>query len=94
VDAFDKISDKAHTISWFDKNIDYFKFFGRDIETLLAKIKIAHSRRIFCKNVEEKTILKFDDLERGFVLYLKNDEVKNRKEDIYKNGYLQRTMYL
>ena len=33
--------------SWFSEKKDYFKFFGRDMETLFAKTKIAHSRRIF-----------------------------------------------
>ena len=65
---------------WFEKKIIYFKFFGRDIETLLAKTKIAHSRRIFCKLPDEKTKITLKDLEKGFELYIKNDEVKNRKE--------------
>ena len=65
---------------WFEKKIVYFKFFGRDIETLLAKTKIAHSRRIFCKLPDEKTKITLKDLEKGFELYIKNDEVKNRKE--------------
>ena len=38
-----KVKDK-----WFEDKMDYFKFYGRDIETLLAKIKIAHGRRVFC----------------------------------------------
>jgi SpoVK/Ycf46/Vps4 family AAA+-type ATPase len=71
---------------WFDKHIEYFKFFGRDIETLLAKTKIAHARRVFCKPQNEKMKLTLKDLENGFELYLKNDEVKNRKEsDKFKN---------
>ena len=65
---------------WFEKKKIYFKFFGRDIETLLAKTKIAHSRRIFCKLPDEKTKITLKDLEKGFELYIKNDEVKNRKE--------------
>ena len=51
--------------SWFEKNKDYFKFFGRDMETLFAKTKIAHSRRVFCKNEKEKTILTKEDLDKG-----------------------------
>jgi len=39
---------------WFAKNKEHFKFYGRDIETFLGKIKIAHSRRVFCKDLSEK----------------------------------------
>ena len=65
---------------WFHKNIDYFAFYGRDIETLLSKTKIAHSRRVFCKPIEEKTKIALKDLEKGFETYLKNENVKKRKD--------------
>jgi hypothetical protein len=67
--------------SWFEKKMDYFKYYGRDIETLLAKIKIAHSRRVFCKSKDTKKKLTMKDLEKGFEIYLKNEEVKGRKEN-------------
>jgi SpoVK/Ycf46/Vps4 family AAA+-type ATPase len=92
--ADEKMNSQVKMQAWFERNMDYFKYYGRDIETLLSKIKIAHSRRIFCKNSENKTILVFADLEKGLELYLKNEEVKRRKENAFKNGYLQRTMYL
>jgi hypothetical protein len=81
-------------VKWFEKNLDYFKFYGRDIETLLSKVKIAHSRRIFCKSDDEKAKITFKDLEKGLQLYLKNEEVKNRKENMDRAGYLQQTMYV
>jgi hypothetical protein len=67
----------------------YFKFFGRDIETLLLKIKISHSRRVFCKPVEEKTKITLFDLEKGFELFLKNEEVKNRKDSAHKENIMK-----
>ena len=67
------------TDKWFEENMDYFKYYGRDMETLFSKTKICHSRRVFCKNNDEKTKLIKQDLEKGLELYLKNDEVKNRK---------------
>jgi hypothetical protein len=76
---------------WFEKNLVYFKFFGRDIETLLSKIKIAHSRRVFCKT--EKKIITLKDLEKGFELFLKNEEVKNRKEGSIMTNLIK-TMYV
>merc|ERR1711981_1323952 len=55
--------------SFFEKNIESFKFYGRDIENLFAKCKIAHAKRVlFCKP-EEKKIINKADLEKGFTLY-------------------------
>lgn len=78
--------------SWFEKNKDYFKYYGRDMETLFAKTKIAHSRRIFGKDKELKKKINKEDLKKGLELYLKNDEVKNRKND-GSESYLLNTMY-
>jgi len=75
------ISEDSINVVWFEKNLEYFKFFGRDMEVFLSKIKIAHSRRVFCKDQAEKTKITFKDLEKGFEIYLKNDDVKKRKED-------------
>ena len=80
--------DSNIKIEWFKKNIDYFKFFGRDMETLLAKTKIAHSKRVFCKPENEKKKLILADLNKGFEMYLKNNDVKNRKE----NGNLKKSL--
>ena len=65
---------------WFKKNIDYFKFYGRDIETFLSKTKIAHSRRVFCKGEDEKRKLTVNDLDKGLEMFLKNENVKSRKD--------------
>lgn len=81
------------TSEWFKKNNDYFKFYGRDIETILAKTKIAHSKRVFCKPENEKKRLNIKDLENGFKMYLKNENVKNRKGELDTKKYLFNTMY-
>ena len=65
---------------WFEDKMPYFKFYGRDMETLLAKTKIAHSRRVFCKKNNEKKIITLEDLNNGFKKFIENDEVKKRKE--------------
>ena len=77
-------------VKWFEKNKDYFKYYGRDMETLFSKTKIAHSRRVFCKPINVKTKLIMDDIKKGFQIYLANDEVKNRKNynDVIRNMYL------
>jgi SpoVK/Ycf46/Vps4 family AAA+-type ATPase len=66
------INESNIKIEWFKKNMEHFKFFGRDIETLLAKTKIAHSKRVFCKPENEKKKLILDDLNKGFEMYVKN----------------------
>ena len=66
---------------WFEDKMDYFKFFGRDMETLFAKIKIAHSRRVFCLSEDEKKTINKKDMKRGFDKFISNDEVKSRKQD-------------
>ena len=71
--------------SWFEDKMDYFKFYGRDIETLLAKIKIAHGRRVFCLPEDKKKNISLKDMNKGFDMFLDNNEVKNRKDDSRKN---------
>ena len=66
-------------VDWFEKNIDYFKYYGRDMETLLSKVKIAHSRRMFGKIKVEKKVINQLDMDNGLKLFLENEEVKSRK---------------
>ena len=63
---------------WFNEKKDYFKFYGRDIETLFAKIKIAHSKRVFCLDDDKKRIITKKDMDNGFKLFTENEEVKSR----------------
>jgi chromosomal replication initiation ATPase DnaA len=81
------------TSDWFDKNMEYFKYYGRDVEVLFTKTKIAHSRRVFCKPVSEKTIITLPDIENGFKLFLNNDEVKNRKKHSDIQSDIKFSMY-
>lgn len=73
--------ENVPSLDWFKKNKEYFKYYGRDMETLLSKVKIAHSRRVFCLDDDVKRILTQKDIDLGFEKFLENDEVKNRKED-------------
>lgn len=78
--------------SWFASRMDYFTTYGRDMETLFTKTKIAHGRRVFCLPVSEKKIITIDDLENGFKLFIENPEVKDRKER--GSGPYMKTLYL
>ena len=78
---------------WFNNKKEYFKYYGRDIETILAKTKIAHSRRVFCKDENEKRKIKLTDLNKGFEIYLNNEEVKTRKNVLEYKKHLYNTLY-
>jgi SpoVK/Ycf46/Vps4 family AAA+-type ATPase len=69
-------------VKWFEKNKDYFKFYGRDIETLFAKTKIAHSRRVFCLDKSIKKKLTIGDIEKGLEIYLKNSIKTDENESL------------
>lgn len=88
-----KMSHKEND-NWFDKNMNYFKYFGRDMETLLSKSKIAHSRRVFCLPVEDKGILTPEDLENGMKMFLCNDDIVKRREEENLKKYIHNTMFL
>ena len=79
-----KLDEKVKK-SWFEDKMDFFKFYGRDIETLLAKVKIAHGRRVFCLPAEKKMIINLKDLNKGYDMFLDNNEVKSRKDTTSKD---------
>jgi len=74
-------SDNLIDVKWFEKNKSSFKFYGRDIETLFAKTKIAHSRRVFCLEPSAKKKLTLDDINKGLEIYLNNNNTKSKNEE-------------
>jgi SpoVK/Ycf46/Vps4 family AAA+-type ATPase len=85
--TYDEKNEKI-SAEWFERKMPYFKFYGRDVENMLSKIKVCHSRRVFGDPDSEKTKITFEDLEKGFEMFLKNDEVKNRKNSQELNKML------
>lgn len=85
--TYDEKNEKI-SAQWFERKMPYFKFYGRDVENMLSKIKVCHSRRVFGDPDSEKTKITFEDLEKGFEMFLKNDEVKNRKNSEELNKML------
>jgi SpoVK/Ycf46/Vps4 family AAA+-type ATPase len=65
---------------WFEANMCYFKCYGRDMETLLSRAKIAHGRRVFCASSDKRRRLTCADLEKGMTVFVSNEEVKQRKD--------------
>jgi SpoVK/Ycf46/Vps4 family AAA+-type ATPase len=67
------MSDNLIDVKWFEKNKALFKSYGRDIETLFAKTKIAHGKRVFCLPAECKKKLIGADIDKGLDIFLRND---------------------
>jgi SpoVK/Ycf46/Vps4 family AAA+-type ATPase len=62
--------DERIKLIWFENNYDKFKYYGRSMESLFTKAKIAHSRRIFSRDETEflrKNIIE-EDLDEGVKL--------------------------
>ena len=70
-------------VSWFKRNAKHFKHFGRDMESLFSKVKIAHARRVFC--LEEKKQITMKDMNRGLRMFL--DNKKEEKTEILHSLY-------
>lgn len=88
-----ELSDQNIGTNWFKNNKDCFRFYGRDIETLLSKTKIAHSRRVFCCPENEKRKITLCDLEKGFELYLTNEDIQRKREEEKQKQQLYNSLY-
>jgi len=58
----------SKVLKLFEENIKAFPNFGGDIETLLFKCKITHSRRCVLKNMNTQRVLSYDDIKIGLSL--------------------------
>ena len=75
--------------NFFETNIKYFPKFGGDTETLLSKVKIAHSRRVFGKPRRFKKVIIKKDIDYGFEIF----KEYQRNNDLDKNDSPPRGMY-
>jgi SpoVK/Ycf46/Vps4 family AAA+-type ATPase len=78
------LSDEI-TETWFVDKVETFKYYGRDIELLVSKIKIAHAKRIFGIENVRKKLITLDDLDRGFKKVNKREAHDNKVS--YVNMY-------
>jgi SpoVK/Ycf46/Vps4 family AAA+-type ATPase len=77
---------------WFKKNEKEFPFYGRDVEVLLHKCKIAHSSHVFGNNKREKRKLIMEDIKEGFRM-LKEHRNKDEEEGEEKDESHKFSMY-
>jgi ATP-dependent 26S proteasome regulatory subunit len=91
---FKKVSDANWTkddlikVKWFEVNMKYFKYFGRSIETLFTKAKIAHGRRVFGKdNVVKKQITQ-EDLDEALTMVNLGKGDEEEEDKTYQRMFL------
>ena len=73
------VDTKINTLnSWFEKRIKIFKHHGRDMESLFTYTKISHGRRIYGKPAEYRKKISMDDLDKGYELFVKNKQIKEK----------------
>jgi len=65
---------------FFEENRKIFEFNGGDLETLIQCSKIAHSRRVFILDEEEKKKLTIEDLKAGLKSMMDNEDIAKRKD--------------
>lgn len=79
--------------AWFKQRFDNFTGLGRDVDTLLFKTKIAHSRANYGKLDETaKYMLSIGDLDAGFAFFMKSksgsaDAEKKERKRIAESLY-------
>lgn len=69
---------------WFDKNMESFKNYGRDVENLFSKCKICHFRRVFGRK-EKIHMITEEDLTKGFEKFKNFNKYNNNKKESKPN---------
>jgi len=87
----DALSQRDGGKAWFKTKFDSFTGLGRDIDTLLFKTKIAHSRANYGKEV--KFVISIGDLDAGYNLFMKSrsgsaDAEKREQKRIAESLYI------
>ena len=68
--------DDETLLKFFTEKHSTFKYFGRDMETLLFHTKVVHSNRIFFEPKENKSKITFKDLKLGYQRFVIHGDVK------------------
>jgi SpoVK/Ycf46/Vps4 family AAA+-type ATPase len=74
---------------FINQNIKEFENFGGDMETLLFRTKITHSKRVFGKHPRDKKKINIDDIQKAFTLFKSNKkkEINILSEEVLRNIY-------
>ena len=63
------------------------------METLFSKVKIVHSKRVFCLEQSEKTKISNDDMENGLNVYKKMNESEKKRNEKERLSQIYNTLY-
>jgi len=74
-DWYIELKTKERLPKFFDDKKEYFPHYGGDTETLFAKVKICHSRRVFGKPRYMKKEITYNDLKTGYELFKENSHI-------------------
>lgn len=69
--------------TFMEKNKEYFKYAGGDVENFMTKCKIVHARRVIGLGKEHKFVITRVDLENGIKLLKKHKDEKEETEPPY-----------
>ncbi len=69
--------DKLRLQKFFDEKYESFKYYGRDMETLLYHTKVAHSNRIFFDVKENIGKITNSDITMGYDRFIMHASIKN-----------------
>jgi SpoVK/Ycf46/Vps4 family AAA+-type ATPase len=90
-----KVEESKWTVSkdmygdeWFEKRMENFTSFGRDMEMMFSYVKIAHARRIYGQQKETKKCITKEDLDRGYSMLLSNRKQENKLSKSFYSMYV------
>jgi len=75
-----EIEENAISSDFIEKNKNYFKYHGGDMEVLFAKCKIAHSKNLISGKTNTKRMFSKNDIEDGLKIFIENSNVREREE--------------
>lgn len=75
------IDENQLPLIFFKDKKKYFTYNGGDMETLFHLTQIAHARRVFCLPKNEKKNIIYEDVIKGFDLFISNDDYKKRNHN-------------
>jgi len=70
------IKNWLYDTNYLSDKLEYFEYFGGDIETWLFNIKIEHGKRVFGKHPSQHQIISKEDIEKGFIRYKSHKKIK------------------
>lgn len=85
-DWYIELKTKERLPKFFDDKKEYFPHYGGDTETLFAKVKICHSRRVFGKPRYMKKEITYNDLKTGYELFKENSHITRNGRNLPPPG--------